>query len=463
MALESGAPIKVADYPDAFGGATWGSGGTLIFSSGRSLLRVSAGGGGAPEPLTAPSQGAAVQLSPRLLPGERAVIFTRRDESGPHRLVALDLATGEEETLLEDASDVFYTATGHLVFARAGTLMAVPFDTERLAIAGEAVALLEGVRDSPTIAADFALSATGTLVYVPAAPAASALVWVDRSGQVVERAIPDLALDPRPSLSPDGRQVAVRTGPVNDQAVWIYDLGGRPPILLADDGNYSWPVWSPDGSQVAFNSNRSGSWDLYTTPVDGSVGEPRPLRPITGGVFLWSQGELIAQRSPADASDIDIVAVPLDSNSDVRDVVATEDEEFHPALSPDGHWLAYVSTRTGLPEVLVKGYPDGVARRLSLNGGREPRWSADGRELFYLQGSAMMAVSVSTEGELSFEPPMQLFVATTQRILTGSQVSSYDVARDGRFLMIEPLDATGASIVVVQNWFEELKRRVPRD
>jgi serine/threonine-protein kinase len=250
---------------------------------------------------------------------------------------------------------------------------------------------------------------------------------------------------------------------VNDQAVWIYDLGGRPPILLADDGNYSWPVWSPDGSQVAFNSNRSGSWDLYTTPVDGSVGEPRPLRPITGGVFLWSQGELIAQRSPADASDIDIVAVPLDSNSDVRDVVATEDEEFHPALSPDGHWLAYVSTRTGLPEVLVKGYPDGVARRLSLNGGREPRWSADGRELFYLQGSAMMAVSVSTEGELSFEPPMQLFVATTQRILTGSQVSSYDVARDGRFLMIEPLDATGASIVVVQNWFEELKRRVPRD
>jgi Tol biopolymer transport system component len=155
--------------------------------------------------------------------------------------------------------------------------------------------------------------------------------------------------------------------------------------------------------------------------------------------------------------------VPLDSNSDVRDVVATEDEEFHPALSPDGHWLAYVSTRTGLPEVLVKGYPDGVARRLSLNGGREPRWSADGRELFYLQGSAMMAVSVSTEGELSFEPPMQLFVATTQRILTGSQVSSYDVARDGRFLMIEPLDATGASIVVVQNWFEELKRRVPRD
>jgi serine/threonine-protein kinase len=341
--------------------------------------------------------------------------------------------------------------------------MAVPFDPERLAVEGEAVALLEGVRDSPTIAADFAVSATGTLVYVPAAPAASALVWVDRSGQVVERAIRDLVQDPRPRLSPGGSQVAVRTGPVNDQAVWIHDLRGRPPILLADDGNYSWPVWSPDGSQVAFTSNRSGTWDLYTTPVDGSVNEPRPLRSVPGSVFLWSQGELIAQRSPADASDIDIVSVPLNFNSDVRDVVATEDEEFHASLSPDGRWLAYVSTRTGQPEVWVRGYTEGVPRRISGNGGREPHWSSDGRELFYLEGIAMMAVSVTTADEFSFELPVQLFVAATQRILTGSQMSSYDVARDGRFLMIEPLDATGASIVVVQNWFEELKKRVPRN
>jgi serine/threonine-protein kinase len=159
-----------------------------------------------------------------------------------------------------------------------------------------------------------------------------------------------------------------------------------------------------------------------------------------------------------------IVVTPAAAEGEVRDVVVTNDQEFDPALAPNGRWLAYVSNRTGAPEVWVKGYPDGVPVRVSRNGGSEPRWSADGRELFYLQQNAMMAVPVETGDEFSFGAPVQLF-SEPYFAFPGPYVRSYDVARDGRFLMIEVPGggdaANPASIVVVENWTEELKQRVP--
>ena len=136
-----------------------------------------------------------------------------------------------------------------------------------------------------------------------------------------------------------------------------------------------------------------------------------------------------------------------------------------PAFSPDGHWLAYASNRTGRNEIWVQRFPDGVATRVSSNGGFEPRWAANGQELYYLQGSSVMAVAVQLGDELSFEAPVQLFTGP-YLMLQAPTVSSYDVARDGRFLMIElpgglGANSPGASIVVVENWAEELKRRVP--
>ena len=153
------------------------------------------------------------------------------------------------------------------------------------------------------------------------------------------------------------------------------------------------------------------------------------------------------------------------AGGEVRDVVATDYNEFDAALSPNGRWLAYVSNRTGQNEVWVQAYPDGVPVRVSRSGGYEPRWSADGRELFYLQGNAMMAVAVQTEPALSFAAPVQLF-SGPYRVQANPVLRTYDVARDGRFLMIQleaTADPNGAptSIVVVQNWFEELRRRVP--
>jgi hypothetical protein len=158
-------------------------------------------------------------------------------EAGVDRVAASDFETGQEKTLVEGGSNPAYSDTGHLVFARGSTLMAVPFDTSELAITGDAVALIQGIRRSIGGAADYALSANGTLAYVPSdqeesAPDA-ALVWVDRSGNIVDRVVRDTLTDPRdPRLSPDGSRLLVVLGTASDRDLWSYDLGGRPPYRV---------------------------------------------------------------------------------------------------------------------------------------------------------------------------------------------------------------------------------------
>jgi serine/threonine-protein kinase len=467
-----GAPsLEVAPDPQpAFLSGAWGADDTIIYSAGTHLQRVSAGGGGTPEPVTPEPEGGTgpVFPAPVLLPGERAVLFGVV-EGDSERVAVLDLETGEQKILVDGGQNPFYASTGHLVFARGTTLMAAPFSVAELAVTGEPVAVLPGVRHpGGNTAADYSLSATGTLVYVPGGDEDTVgreIVWVDRDGRVTERAIAEPVENARdPRLSPDGTRLVLTTGVGNDGDVWVYDLGGRPPIPLAVVGDNRQAIWSPDSTQVAFGRAFTTSANLYTTRSDGSVLDPQPLRPdLTGVPAVWSSaGELLLLNPRAGTPDI--LATPATAEGEVRDVVVTDDAELDPALTPNGRWLAYVSNRTGVLEVWVKGYPDGVPVRVSRNGGYEPRWSADGSELFYLQGTAMIAVPVETEGEFSFGTPTQLFSEPyfTQQ---GAFTRSYDVARDGRFLMIQ-LPGTGdaavvSSIVVVENWTEELKQRVP--
>ncbi len=459
--------VKIIDAPTpAFLGATWTTDNTLIYSSGRRLLRVSAGGGGTPEPLMAERQDGGI-AGPASVPGGRAVLFHAM-EGGNDLVGVLDLETGEEKTLVEGGANPVYVDSGHIVFARGTTLMAVPFKASELAVTGEPIALVQGVRRTPGGAAHFAVSANGTLVYEPTTDdsgteALSAVVWVDREGEVVERAVGDLVNSPRdPRLSPDGTHLLLVTGSITNGDLWNYDLGGRPPIPLALPNDNRFPVWSPDSRQVAFIIVQGSGADLAGLPADGSVLAPRILRhPTPGAPLDWSDaGEFISITNP---NSPDIVAIPATGTAEARQVVASDYLEFDPALSPNGRWLAYVSDRTGGFEIWVQGYPDGVPVRVSRDGGLEPQWSRDGRELFYLQGNAMMAVAVDTGDAFSFDAPAQLFSGRYfQR--PGPAVRTYDVASDGRFLMILPGDensaAAPASIVVVQNFSEELKERV---
>ncbi|MGD2167628.1 MAG: protein kinase, partial [Gammaproteobacteria bacterium] len=472
VSVNGGAPVRMLDDVELFLGADWGDDNTLIFSSGYGLQRASTGGGGTPEQITSAAEAnGPFYIGPRILPGGRAVLFTLL-AANRQQVAVLDLETGEERILIEGGKDVWYADTGHIVFARGTALMAAPFDLDQLVVTGEPVLLLQGVRHPvANAAADFAISENGTLLYIPGTAETTAtgrVVWVDRDGQGTEPAISQTIDYPRdPRLSPDGRRMMLTTGGANDGDLWIYDLQGRPPIPLTDAGDSRLATWSPDGSRVAFLSSRNGTgYQIYVVPADGSVPDPQPLRSDALAVRpnVWTdQDELIV----TGGAGADILAIPTDSETAPREVVVTADNEFDPALSPNGRWLAYASNRTGAPEVWVKEYPEGVPVRVSPAGGYEPRWSADGRELYYLQGNTLMAMAVETETEFSFERAEVLFSEAFFALVAGG-IDSYDVAPDGRFLMIEQFgsaigDADSASIVVVENWFEELKRLVPTD
>jgi serine/threonine-protein kinase len=458
--IAGGPPVKILDLP-GFVGASWQADNTLIYSSGFRLERVSAAGGGTPAPLMPTTEGRFV-ASPVPLPGGRAVLF-HIFGGDTNRIAVLNLETKQEKTLVDGASNMFYLDTGHLAFARGDTLMAVPFNLSELAVAGDPVSLVQGIRHPAGGAADFVISGNGTLAYVPASEATEAtyaVVWVDRRGKVIERAVPDVVVNGRdPRLSPDGKHLLLVTGLLADGELWNYDLGGRPPLPLARANDYNSPVWDPTGRDVAFTIGTNSQ--VLTLPADGAVRTPRTLS-VSGLPQAWSAAGHLLVQWPMGRPDI--LATSTQGPGEVRKIVASEYGEFHPALAPSGRWLAYVSNRTGQDEIWVQGYPSGPPVRVSSNGGDEPLWSADGRELFYRRGQAMMVVAVRNNGNnFSFAPPQQLFSGPFAPS-TGEVSRSYDVSRDGRFLMLLPADPksarTTASIIVVQNFIEELKGRL---
>jgi Tol biopolymer transport system component len=472
VAVAGGPPINI--LPDdvienpQYIGATWASDGTIIFSDGHRLFRVSAGGGGTPVPLTPEPESERTRLiAPVLLPGEKALIYTLDNE----RVMLLDLESGEQRLLDDVGKNPFYSPSGHIIYARDSTLMAIAFDLDTLTVSGDPVALIQDIRyPGGGTGTDFALSASGTLVYVPATAGPvveGGYFWVDRDGEVAGVAVDAIVFSAGPRLSGDGNRLAITTGgSAIDAQIWIYHLDGRPPIPLAIEGGSFMSVWSPDNSRLAFRSNQDGASAIFVLPADGSVvdlGDPLPESANLTPMDWLADNTLLA----VDFGGVpNIVAMNLDEPAaGWRPVVATTVAEFDPAVSPDGRWLAYVTNRTGGPEVWVRAWPDGVAVRVSRDGGFEPRWSADSSELYFFQNQSVYVVPAPS-GDSEFTGTATELFSASSRFLPAADISSYDVAADGRFLLFLPsgdqLDSQAPpSIIVVQNFDEELRQRVP--
>jgi serine/threonine-protein kinase len=353
-----------------------------------------------------------------------------------------------------------------LVYARAGELLAVPFDLRRLEVTGPPVSVLEGVGMKPSSGtADFSLSGDGSLAYVPGGSGVGegTLLWVDRKGAAQALPAPPRAYV-SPRLSPDGQRLAVGIQGTNP-GLWLYDLA-RGTLTRLTESYYISPIWTPDGKRLTFGSEVGGTFNLYWMLADGS-GAPERLTTSENFQYpgSWSpDGQWLAFSEPDPTTGYDIWVLGLRGDRKPRPFLQTPSNEAGPIFSPDGRSLTYVSDESGRQEVYVRPFPGpGGKIPISTDGGTQPVWARNGRELFYRNGDKMMLAAVETRPVFTAAKPRLLFEAHYETGFSPFE-PDYDVSPDGqRFLMVKGSEQESAAteLNVVLNWSDELRRLAP--
>ena len=448
-------------------GASWGPDDTIVFNPaiGAGLWRVSAVGDGL-EQLTQPNVDEGLgygHVWPQHLPDGRRVLFTVWG-GGTGATSILDLETGrwDPSGLRVGVEAAQYLPSGHVLFVEedVGRGVFVSRVNQGLnAMAADRVPFLSDVRVWPSHSSRpfLTVSRTGTVVYVREPDAPKALGWVDRQG-VFTPILNDIERRFRPRLSPDGQRALVQ----GEGDLWIAHLarGSITPLRTGDEHstNDIMPVWSPDGTSVTWSSNRAGRWDVWDGPAEGGVGGRRLGGQVDQFPGNWSSdGRLLTVLLSHPTTGWDIWMQV--GGGETTPVVVTEFNEWGAVISPNGQWLAYVSDQSGKNQVYVRAYPDGDLIPVSRDGGDEPVWSPDERELFFRNADQMLAVTVAADAGFSVSEPVLLFEQPYERGYLGWG-AYYDVAPDGeRFLMVA--DSSATELQVIQNAFEELDGPVP--
>jgi len=429
--------------------ATWMESNAIVIADSLGLRECAPGG--QVTTLLASGQAEAFNF-PHALPGDRGILFTVQRDSASE-LAVLDVR-GKTMTPLHIAgSDPRYVDTGHLVYAGPdGLVRAVPFDLQRRAPSGEPSIIPEPVRVDFGVA-QMAVSRNGIIVRAPSSTAPRTLELVDRSGRA-ERYHPRIGTYEDPRFSPDGRQVAL----VLDASIWLLDRAQGVLARLSPDSGASRPAWSPDGKRVGYVRVRGRTTDVRVARAEGggpavSLPGARQLEPWE--VVFTPDGQSALLRTVAPSGSRDIWLVSLDSTRSPVPLLQNPANEVAPALSPDGRWLAYVSTESGRAEVYVQSFPAMGARvPISLDGGTEPVWSPRGNELFYRSGAALLAATVRPGPVFGVLRRTLLF--SDRNYLADLTHQVYDVAPDGRhFLMVRNLGGT-SHLTVTLNQFRNL-------
>ena len=465
VSLAGGTPVVVCPAP---GGATatWLADDSIVFATNttRVLQRVTSSGG-SPSALTALDQtrGDTLHLLPQALPDGKSVLFTI--VAGASRQVAVRLDSGDIRILAE-GTHARYVPDGHLVYWREGTLWGIGFDLDRMATTGAAAPMSESIRHTDNTVLHFDVGAAGSMVYLPSGeePSLQRLVWIDRAGRETP-----LNLEPGPysriSLSPDGTQVAFAMRERDNTDVWVADVArGAINRLTFDPTIETMPTWSPDGSSVAFRSERErpgvfrrdaqGAGPIERlTETDGPIHSPYSWTPdgrtLLLAIFRSFRQQAIASVTPPDRT--------------VRVLLDGEFAQLDPHVSPDGRWMAYQSDESGRFEVYVRPYPaveDG-RWRVSTAGGTSPRWSADGRELFYLDDEGLMLAPIAPGPAFAPRSVRRVFKIAP---FGGRLGADFDVSPDGErflFILAGPSGAPRqAQFVFVQHFVEDLRARL---
>jgi len=483
--LAGGAPVTLCELRTPPLGASWEENGTILLGGRGGIWQVS-DAGGEPELLLELGDNA-YGLTPQMLPGGEAFVFGQFTAgAGRVSLRASRFSSGETVELSANGFDASYLPTGHLIFAVENTLMAAPFDPYRLTLLAEPLPIVEDV-SAVVLGAElgnfsgisqYAVSATGTLVHLTAGELTvyrTNVVSVGPDGTTLPQGEPRWQSDLR--LSPDGERVALHVRDDEDD-IWVYDLDrGAMTRLTFEPGEDETPVWSPDGRFIAYRSTRSrlaqgaagGGSVVARTASDGS-GTEEVLWESEHHVHVvdWTpdgRSLLLEVRAEADG---DVMLLELDNGEpEPRPLLDSRFQERSARISPDGRWIAYTSDESGRDEIYLQRFPElGNKRSVSTDGGAQPVWSHDGETLYYRGSRSIMSVTISHREPYQVGAPEALFPDDFVKG-QGSAHTTYDVAPDGRFFLLQALSASGdaspdsVQFHVALDWFEELEERVP--
>jgi len=451
----SGRPaVAVCDVDsDALGGGTWNRDGVILFSPmfSDALYRVSASGGTATHTTTLdPSRHELSHRWPQFLPDGRHFVYFAggsRPENSGINLASLD--SKETKRILNADSNVIYVPPGYLLFVREGTLLAQPFDAKRFEIMGDPLSVAEHVRNR--LCWSFSASQNNELAYESESGLMkSQLIWFDRGGKQL-KSVGEPGEYWHLELSPDERRVVVEKVDANNNDIWIIDLlHGIPMRFTFGPDPDIQPTWSPDGSHIVYTSYQGGGAQIYQRLSDGA-GNPEVLIKEEATAIDWSRdGRFILYESKSGLS-----VLPLFGDHKPFPLLQTGESEGR--FSPNGRWMAYCSAESGKQEVYIQSFPvSGAKWLISTNGGSNPRWRRDGKELFYL-ASDQKLMAVAVNGESAFQPGVPKALFQTRQVVCRYH---YAVTADGQhFLVNTPLEeASTAPITVVLNWTGELKR-----
>jgi serine/threonine protein kinase len=467
--VAGGPPQTLCDAPNGRGGS-WNKDGVIIFASNADgpVFRVSAAGGPA-TPVTAleKSRQETAHLYPQFLPdGNHFIFLASSRDTAQAGIFAGSLDSKETKRIANAGFKAMYADPGYLLFVRETTLMAQAFDAKALSVSGDPFPVVEKVgRFGGNLVAGFTVSNTGVLAFRSGDPAVRQLSWINRTGGATQSVMPSGSRWDA-VLSPDGQRIAFEEGSATDATdIWVFDIARDTKSKLTfDPVRHESALWSPDGSQIAYASARAGGILNLYQKHSGGGGEEKLLlktdKPKTPE--SWSKdGKYIIYDELDSKDENDIWALPLFGDGKAFPVIKTPDDEEQGQLSPDSKWIAYMAVETGRPEIYVQSFPPAGAKyQISSQGGYQPRWSRNGKELFFLASGDLMAVDI--ESGVAADKTTILKPGIPRKLLTLSILldrNNYDVTADGqRFLVSTSVEAASSPLNVVLNWFSSVKR-----
>jgi serine/threonine-protein kinase len=485
ISVQGGAAVTLCDAPDDRGGS-WGADGTVVFTKGTAsaLFKVSSAGG-TPQPLTALDKqtGEVTQRWPQVLPGNKAVLFTSNTHTNVYEdaeIVVYSMASGQRKTLQRGGFYARYLPSGHVVYMHEGTLFAVPFDLKQLKVTGQPAPVLEGLIATPGIGgAQFSFSDTGNLVYVAGRGGFQnvSIYWMDREGKFTPlRETPGSYATP--AFSPDGKRLALEIFDGKRSDIWVYkwERDTLTRLTFGGEGN-RYPVWTPDGQRIIYSSQeKGGAPNLWWARANGAADAQRLTQSKNLAQFQesWSLDRKVLafrQENPGTGSDIFTITIEGDEKSgwkpgEPKPFVNSAFNEDEPAFSPDGRWLAYRSDESGSYEVYVRPFPGPGGKWQISTGGGYPKWSRNGKELFYrTPDSKIMVVTYTASGD-SFHADKPQLWSPGQFTDVGLGNYNFDLHPDGkRFVVLkapgteQPAAANKVSFIF--NFFDELRSKFP--